>query len=328
MAKRVVDFFPQFGEYIEGDVGIELEVESRAPIPAMNRGHWVQKAEGSLRNFGTEFISRKPFKVDDTLKRKITQLTEHIEAYGPVKDCPRTSLHVHLNALRSTPAQVWARAAAYWLVENVLTKHCGEELREGNLFCLRMKDAEGVLYTSGIDVDKPSKMGPFYSFSEDFRYCGQNLASLVKFGSIEIRTMKGLVDAQEIYEWTVNLWHLSEKASELGTSANLMDTYYRVGDEGILDYLLLPNFATKMKKIKGYKDLIRENVWPLTQFAYGRDWGDYTRKLEGRKAKKEEINPIPDNAFIVAGAGIQPGAINWVDDMPVAPRRRAGIFNR
>jgi len=276
--KTMREYLPQFRD-VQGDVGIELEVESAVPIAALERGDWKSKAEGSLRFNGIEFVSRKPFPMDDNFPKKISRLTEYVNSkeHGVLKESPRTSLHVHCNILDDTPAEVWAKITAYWLVENLLTKYCGEEQREGNLFCLRLKDAEALLNYCYDDLKDDH---PFITFHNDLRYSGQNLAAVRKFGSLEYRTMRGTTDAEVITTWATNLHRMGQRAKAIGIPSAVLDTYFSAGAKGFLDQLFEPKFVADLIKIKGYEDLIEENASLLLTLAYFHEWNGWAKRMD------------------------------------------------
>lgn len=277
--RTIHDFLP-YHKAMDGDVGFELEVESAKPYPVPERGPWEVKGEGSLRNNGAEFVSREPFKVDlVNFPRKISKLCEAVNKpeFGVIKDCPRTSLHVHCNVLRDTPVQVWTKATAYWLFEDVLTKFCGEEQREGNQFCLRVSDAEGILEVALRDLRGKK---PFRAFDNDDRYAGQNLAAVAKFGSIEYRSMRGTTDPSIITTWASNLWAMSESSKTYASPASILDKYYHNGAEYLMESLFAKDFCKELKKFKGWEELVEASVFPLLAVGYHTDWASWSKRID------------------------------------------------
>lgn len=302
--KTMRDYLPQF-KAVVGDVGVELEIESATPIPGMDRGDWKSKTEGSLRFNGIEFVSRKPFPMDDNFPKKILRLTDYVNdpKYGVLKESPRTSLHVHTNILDDTPLEVWTRIITYWLVENLLTKYCGEEQREGNLFCLRLADAEALLTYCYDDLKEEV---PFIQFHNELRYAGQNLSAIRKFGSLEYRTMRGTTDPKVIIQWASNLYRMGQRAKAIGVPSAVLDTYFSAGAKGILDILFDAEFVRELVKIDKWESLVEQNAGLLIELAYFHDWKAWAKKLDS--AEKQSLK-------------------SWhvIDEMAVAnpmPRRR------
>src|SRR5690606_38923194 len=106
------------------------------------------------------------------------------------------SVHVHLNCQNFLINRLASFSALYFVLEEVLTEWCGE-YRVGNLFCLRTKDAPAIVENL-IDFIKADGG---ISFSNGLHYSGFNISALRKFGSIEIRTMRGTDNKELIQEW-------------------------------------------------------------------------------------------------------------------------------
>jgi len=82
-------------------------------------------------------------------------------------------------------------------MERVLSKYCGET-REGNLFCLRACDCPGMIQT----IENIFRGGNWYGLgSDNMRYAGVNITSLIKHGSLEFRTLQTPKDVREIKAW-------------------------------------------------------------------------------------------------------------------------------
>src|SRR3546814_4763102 len=97
--------------------------------------------------------------------------------------------------------------ALYFLVEELLTAWCGEH-RVGNLFCLRAKDAPAIV----SEIKKTLQNEKIY-FHDGMHYAGLNAGALTKFGSVEIRSLRGVNDKQIIEDWVRSEEHTSELQS-------------------------------------------------------------------------------------------------------------------
>ena len=135
------------GKPCNGDVGIEIEVEGNkfpkehSQLPSV----WEYKHDGSLRGQdNAEYVTRGPIPFNNVAEA-CNQLWDTFTGFGSVLDVSnRTSVHVHLNVGNFHLNRLASFAALYFSVEEVLTNWCGEH-REGNLFCLRVKDAPNIL---------------------------------------------------------------------------------------------------------------------------------------------------------------------------------------
>jgi hypothetical protein len=322
----------------KGDVGMELEVESETPLPDHIEGdHWEFKGEGSLRNIGAEYVTRGPISIGVHKTVALRKLCDTLldKKYKVIRDCPRTSFHVHHNVLDFTPLQVWTAATAYWLIENALMEYCGES-RKGNKFCLRLKDAEGVL--NFVYQDLKDKTRPFYTVRTDrVRYAGLNLAAVSKFGSLELRGMDGRIDAKVMDTWSTETNRLLHRAVQYYRSpADLLDKYFREGPEMTLARLLNPDFAAIIRSYPGWREGMEENSGTLCEMAYFHSWDRWEKDIQKvSKTNKEQwqeqvmalqalenrarpvrVRPqdfviVDDAALQPVNVNIQPGAVFW-----------------
>lgn len=192
----------EFGlEKTNGDYGIEIEIEgNRLDVAPVG---WVSHDDGSLRGLypvsRNEFVSRGAVPYEK-VKDHLSKLFSALEKNEAVLDFSyRTSVHVHRNVQYLNGVQLLNLIYTYLLFENALVKLCGDE-RENNRFCLRFQDADGMydalysMFARGIRHLRNYREG-------DIRYSSLNLASLMKFGSLEFRAMKGTSDQVLLNNW-------------------------------------------------------------------------------------------------------------------------------
>jgi hypothetical protein len=284
-----------------GDVGIEVEVEGYDPLPVIAEGAWRSKADNSLRYNGMEYITKSPIRVCNTKIDKIKVLTDKLNKKGIelVKNSPRTSVHVHVNVMRHTPRETWTAIVAYWLLDNLLMKYCGEDYRQGNLFCLGIKDSEATLQYCKQDL---AKEVPFNSFREFelgnvVRYSSQNLAALPKYGSLEYRGMRGTTDPELIDEWSTELFNLVERSKRFGSPSVLMDTYFGIRNkDDFLKYLFSEKFVNRLISLPNWQDLIEDNEDLLGEIAYAHNWERWESRVNNYiKDSKEGEKGRGDN---------------------------------
>lgn len=201
---------------VEGDCGIEIECEGMG-LKGVEDGIWRSEADGSLRgNFhaGTamEWVFHKPLPFG-AARGALEQLAK-AQAKAKLDFSFRTSVHVHVNVQKMTHAQVCALVYAYLLLEEVMMDQCGEE-RKCNRFCLRAVDAEGTFDMIG-DMFKGEhqliRIPP-----DGFRYSALNLEAMRKYGSIEFRGMRGMLDVDHLTNWVEMLQGLREYGAKMGS---------------------------------------------------------------------------------------------------------------
>ena len=183
----------------EGDVGIEVEMELRRPLNGLEMfdGAWRIEHDGSLKVNGNEFVLKKPI-----IFSSVTETLDTLKsclAHNKVSILPsiRAGVHVHLNMQQSTLKQVFNFLACYYPMETALTRFCGNG-REGNLFCLRARDANGVIQT----LEQVMKTGDIaYLDTDDLRYSALNLRSLFNYGTLEFRALATTPDLGLIPIW-------------------------------------------------------------------------------------------------------------------------------
>lgn len=185
-----------------GDFGIETEIEGEA-LPEGDTTYWLGKPEGSLRG-GFEYFNRQPV--------AIKALPQALEEYSGIirnikKPSPsiRCSTHIHVNVGNLTLREVYNVLGFYFLVEELLVRTQGP-LRMGNLFCLRMSDAEGT--SDGIQESIRTQMFFSYFNQNAYKYGAVNLAAVTKFGSLEFRFFRPLLDTNKLSGWCHILYNM------------------------------------------------------------------------------------------------------------------------
>jgi hypothetical protein len=263
-----------------GHVGLELEVEAKHELPSATPRCWLAKPEGSLRGHAMEYVTDGPIKCDLDKFGKIKALTDLINdnKYQVDKESPRTSLHVHVNVGQLTPVQMWTSATAYWLCERLLMKYCGADMREGNLFCLRLADADGVIKVSCKDLKGKQ---PFRSINTDkIRYSSQNLNAVPKFGSIEYRGMRGVTDPVIIDTWSDELYKMVTSAKKYSDPADLLDKFANLDKKDFLKSLFTNSFVDTLTQVPNWRQLMDADVGRLVELGYFHDWNEWSTKIE------------------------------------------------
>lgn len=192
---------------VAGEVGIELELEN--VLDANATKYWKVKGEESLRD-GVEFVLKKPIPLKE-IKPALISLDLQLKKNKPRLSF-RTSTHIHINVQELTITGLYNFLGFYYLVEDILVRTQGP-LREGNLFCLRMSDAEGVL-TSIIHGIR-SNQHFLCMESSEHKYAALNLATIRTFNSAEFRFFRPMIDMGQLHAWVLLLHRMVHIASQI-----------------------------------------------------------------------------------------------------------------
>ena len=217
MAKMISDLLGL--RPIKGQYGIEVEAEFSEPTNYEEVHHlWYTTGDGSLRGFGVEFISPKPWD-KETAKESYAFLLAQSFWQNYFRASPRAGIHVHCNVTSWSVDRVLRFLVAYYLVEEVMLHNCGED-RKGNLFCLRMNDADSVLDAVQDLIDH--KLGDLRRNFNTYKYAALNIASIGKLGSVEFRALPSNGSIQEFSDWLDMIDNLSEYSKK---EQSLEDVY-------------------------------------------------------------------------------------------------------
>src|SRR3546814_5069288 len=118
------------------------------------------------------------------------------ECGSVLEESNRTSVHVHLNVQEFHLNRLCSFMALYFSVEEILTAWCGEN-RIGNMFCLRAKDAYGIVTNIKRFLQDENRGA---TFSDGLHYSGLNAQALQIFVSVEIRSLRGATEPQIIID--------------------------------------------------------------------------------------------------------------------------------
>lgn len=180
-----------------GDIGIEIEMETTSPLnfePFVE--HWNFENDGSLRGFGTEFVLKKPIPIK-SVKTVMDKTRSSLKDHGvEIVDTVRAGIHIHINMQKYKLKDVLKFLTCYYAMETALTNYCGRG-RQGNLFCLRARDAAYAisLLESAVQAED------FYMLqTNQLRYSAMNLQSLFSFGSLEFRALATTPNLEKVEE--------------------------------------------------------------------------------------------------------------------------------
>ncbi len=170
-------------------VGIEVEVENLGSAPAFD-GWWHRTEDGSLRNFGREYIS-EPLR-GSQVEYGLRLLFNTLQSY-PYKFTPRCSVHIHINARYMTCEQLSNMMLIYLVFEKALFKYVGQD-RDKNIHCVPLLDTELLSRLfQVVNLERPP--------GQWMKYTAVNLVTLGSLGTIEFRHMHGTDDVDRLMDW-------------------------------------------------------------------------------------------------------------------------------
>lgn len=287
-----------------GNIGLEIEVEGNK-FPKYGTGQysnytnvqsdylpaeWSFHHDGSLRgDDNAEYVLKRPLEFDK-VPGAVSKLWDMFDGYGTLlDDSNRTSVHVHLNVQSFHLNRLCSFVGMYFAVEDLLTQWCGDH-RVGNLFCLRAKDARGIVSSFKTFLKSEGQS----ILSSGLHYSGLNLGALSKFGSLEIRTMRGVSDPKIILDWVAILRRLYDLSGEFTDPRDVVSGFSGGGPLAWLENILGDQYATVVNGVPYDTDQIRNSLYEGIRIAqdvcYCRDWSVYVprtvaRDPFGRKSK-------------------------------------------
>lgn len=289
-----------------GEIGLEIETETKSansyPDGILTQhertGHWVVPGlkywdthpDGSLRDFGLEFVLKQPVLFDKELPAALDEFRDKLGKVKFIKDSITTSVHVHLNMLNESFRTFGNFLTLYTLFENLLIRYSGPD-RLSNLFCLPICDAEETynnIVSMMRNVEKKNYKGLFFT-EGSVKYAALNLGAFSQYGSLEIRSFRGETDTKAINDWVTILYSILRYARQDIDPKNIMlswkDRQTKLLDDVFRDY----------RKEIAHKDelkLIDQNVWYAASIAYSvKNWRalDEVIQIPEFKPKQKEL---------------------------------------
>lgn len=322
-----------FRNKIDGQVGLELECEGRffpksQDYYAEDYGdtdysdeipqEWLYTHDGSLRGLdNAEYILRNPLSFEQAYDAIDSLWEMFYKVDSGIEESNRTSLHVHLNARDWYLDRVCSFVSLYYIVEDILTHWCGEH-RVGNLFCLRAKDAPGLVSRTRKFLQ--TENSSFY-FTGGMHYSGLNLLALQKLGSIEVRAMRGPTTPEEAKFWVSvleRLYHLSgtyDNPAEIihGFSGQSRDDFLREILGPHTDRIVAECGMTTVERNKS----LHEGVRLAQLLCLCRDWSQYRKtkvEYDTFKRPKHSLAPEPIPVDLVSSPSISFNLMSDISD--------------
>ncbi len=260
----------QYNRY-DGEYGIEIETEAKTPYDVPQFKYWRAEQDGSLRDFGIEYILKQPLKMKDQIPDALDEFKEKTKSFKLIPDSHSTSVHVHVNFLNDTFRTLGNFFTVYSLVENLLIKYAGSD-RDGNLFCLPIYDAQ-ITCNNIIKmmqyVERKNYAGIRFP-SDEVKYAALGIGCLYDYGSIELRQMRGDPTPERIMEW-LSIIHAMMEFSRRNLNPRTIMEGFRVAPTKFIENL----FGDTMGVIArpDMEELIQRNLFFAIRIATSvKDW--------------------------------------------------------
>lgn len=286
-----------------GEVGIEIETESKRPYEPPKLKFWSHHPDGSLRDFGIEYILEAPVIRGRECRAALEEWDEKVrQKFTLVPDSFSTSVHVHVNFLNNSWIQLANFLTLYYSVENLLIRISGPD-RLSNLFCLPLCDAEGELagILSLVSAIGSLRHGNLGLSAENYKYAALNLCNLTRLGTLEIRSLRGTTDIKEIDNWVEILLSIKDYASQKGlTPPKIIEDIDRLGERILND--IFGDRAKIFERVTNKEKLIRNNLYYAAKIAgcsrfTDSTWGFPKPKKVYKEKLLEDLNQISQELF-------------------------------
>lgn len=283
---------PDYEAYKSCKVKAGLDSETGHPIWTIpSDSPWKGVYDGSLRNYGVEWVLKEPLSYEAALD-SLDWFGKYFKDVPFLENQPGTSVHVHINMQNETLLVMANFITMVQLFENVLTEISGKS-RRSNVFALPTRCADEnrtniLKLFAGID-DGDDKAILFQESQS--KYAVLNIATLAKYGSLEIRCFRGTTDVSAIKQWVSILNRIYEFARTPGLTPRGLYKDYQQRELEVIDDVFGP-FAEDFK-VPGYHALINRAEFDAFKIATSiRDWysfgGIYEAKDKVDKLKKKK----------------------------------------
>jgi hypothetical protein len=268
--------------------GLELELEGHnVGLQDVAIRGWGRHADNSLRGESIEYVTAGALEYEGTIKSIINLFAKFKEHRIKFNDSIRTSTHVHLNFSDKKTKQAINFFCLFTVLEELLQYYSGED-RKGNLFCISSREAEGIIN----ELARCVAAGDFHRFAGDkYKYAACNLSTLYKFGTLEVRTMKGATSAEQITAWVSILNDMYKYSLNMVSPADLVTKLSELGADGFMKMIFTPeNYKELMLHFPPHQNLnysLMEGARLIQLFAFEYDETFKAEvKAEEPKAKK------------------------------------------
>ncbi len=282
------------GARLRGEIGLEIETESKKAYEPPLFSYWTTHPDGSLRDFGIEYVLKQPLMYEKELDLALEEWKTKTSGLKFITDSVTTSVHVHLNFLNRTFVELGNFLTTYALIENILIRYSGDD-RRSNLFCLPICDAEETYHNiRHMFQNFYNKNYGYRETPNQVKYAACNIATLSQYGSIELRSFRGETNINLIRDWIDILYDIYTYAQTKDLDPKKILSEWREKETLLLDVIFSKKSLKNLSTIKGIKELIEPNVWYAASIAYSvkGDWRelDADLKIPEFKPKTADLN--------------------------------------
>lgn len=199
-------------------IGIEIEAEN---VPFLLEDvsqkllYWGLEIDGSLRNFGAEFITRKLRGKDIILA--LSELEETLNKYKITPEySARTSVHVHVDCRYMVFNQLRSLTLLYAIYEPLLFAYVGLGRDKSNYCVPYYSNPRGLWNLSRMfSSTKAEEVIIRDIVKQGVRYEAMNIKSLEKHGTLEFRHHFGTHDKDVLLPWIRALLYIFKQAKSM-----------------------------------------------------------------------------------------------------------------
>ncbi len=288
---------------IRGEIGIEVEIEGHN-LPTDNFQKWRVEDDGSLRGaMAREYVLNRPCKRDESLGMLSNLANRLHENDSEIVPSYRTGVHVHVNVRKMTFNQVFCYIFTYLMLEDVLMAYCGTS-RVGNLFCLRVRDAEESFKYIGQAIEQ-NDLGILHT--DRLRYSSLNLKAIKSYGSLEFRGMSFTGDFQSIQTWIELLLCVKDYSLTMSNPKELIEILSKKGGQVFAEEVF-GDLIQILPKVDWNKKLL-SSVRLIQRLVYLSDWEEEKEKVyitvkSGLKPIKKQKRKDVEMEFVEVNEGL------------------------
>lgn len=330
----ILDFLNKAGtknfKRLDGEIGLEIETETKShesyppgflvadpngrnlwTAPSLK--YWDVHVDGSLRDFGLEYVLKQPLKFKKEIPDALEEFRDKTSKVKFIKDSITTSVHVHLNVLNESFKTLGNFLTLYTLFENLLIRYSGPD-RLSNLFCLPICDAEDT-YKNIISMMNNAQMKAYKSMmlaEANVKYAALNLGAFNTYGSVEIRSFRGETDTKAIQNWISILYAMMEYSRRDVSPKDIMLSWREKQGKFLNDV-----FTDHRKELarSDELELIDKNIWYAGSIAYSvKNWNalDEVVKSPEFKPKQKDLEAVSVSRFSTAWINLDHAQQDWV----------------
>lgn len=319
------DIMNHFGTTEPDLFGVEVELEGFHVNTVKCGPLWTRHNDGSLRvtkmdSSCCEYVFAQPLNLQDTHKALAILFEALNKPPVEVFDSYRTSIHVHVNCLQESIRTIANFITLAIIFDELFVSQNGET-RVGNNFCLRTKDAEGQVEDL---IKSVNKYGSLFNLSPHNRYSSVNFSSLLKFGTIEFRSLECTTDLDRVMHWINTVQALKVAARKYADPREIISRFSRHGPIGFMVAHLGKQYE-KYAEVPGAHNMLHNGMRLAQDFAYCSEWKapsqstSEDKRLRGAKAWKPNNLGGPQfwEQIAIEGAHIPAQMPAWAQALPV-----------